>query len=72
MCIFGGGGGGIGQLLAPLAKTGLDPVGKATNEALGFKDKKKPEQQAVAAVANQTKGTMLTPNTNQSSTLLGQ
>jgi hypothetical protein len=43
------GNGGLGKIFAPLANTGLDPVGKATNKALGFEDKKQKEV-AVAAV----------------------
>ena len=50
MCFSGNGG--LGKLFAPLANTGLDPVGKATNKALGFDD----EKQKAAAVAAVDKG----------------
>lgn len=46
MCF--GSKGDLGKVFAPLQNTGLDPVGKATNKALGFVDKKQ-EQVAVAA-----------------------
>lgn len=50
--------GGLGKAFAPLAKTGLDPVGKATNKALGFVDKQQ-EQVAAAAAAVKDQGTPL-------------
>lgn len=44
---------GLGKVLAPLAGTGLDPVGKATNKALGLDDKKQQTAAATKAASNE-------------------
>lgn len=62
--------GGLGKIAAPLANTGLDPVGKATNKALGI-DSSKQQNAAAAATTPATGAGTDSSSVSTSDQLLG-